>query len=155
MTRTKVRDILVDIVARGDADIALFAARSDGPSVYARPGYSSTATGEYHLAKRLLAILDAQPAPRDHEAVLREIVQRHVPNAVGCVVGVAEWDNGYWYDHYGIGAILPTGTPVLIDLDGHDADQDAAHEACTELTEQRGPLGRHDSLTLTFVPKES
>jgi len=83
------------------------------------------------------------------ERILTSNVLAFAPNAISYTVGVAEWDNGYWYDQYHVTATLPDGRHATIAFDENDEAADA-HDALAALSERDGPLGRHSELTVNI-----
>lgn len=71
-----------------------------------------------------------------------------VSDAVRLRIGVEEWDNGFFYDHYNVLAIRPDGSDVLVEFDVDHPWHEIVEAAMTELSEADGPLGRDSSLTI-------
>lgn len=63
---------------------------------------------------------------------------------VAVVFGVAEYDNGYWYDQVGATATLTDGSTVEL------VDFDSADEELIELSHKHGPLGANACLTVNM-----
>lgn len=105
-----------------------------------------------------IPVLPEAPDYTASEAQLARAVLADVPDADEIVVGVSEWDNGWWYDHYDVHAVRPNNEYVALEYDTlNETDPDtlktaqAVHGALTELSERDGPLGRSSSLRLAVT----
>lgn len=94
------------------------------------------------------------PERTEEQQFLVRAVLVRVPDAVRILGYVAQWDNGWFYDHYNVNAVRPDGSTVLCEWDVDHPLHEELNGALTELSNRDGPLDASDVLEVHVTDEQ-